>query len=161
MSGDDKDYSKQPLPWSAMFPESTSGYIDAFGQAHPGNQPDLGEAGPHASGAKIAKQTAAEERAYRQRLEQVARFMEAGRESIRAGGPGADWPGWRKRLNELHELAEAEQAERAATTAHGTAKPSETASTARPGTRAPLPQPERISDDLGRRLLARWRRRHG
>ncbi len=154
MSGDDRDYTKQPQPWSQMWPGS-DGWTDEWGVRHDGNAPDMGDAGPHPAGAKIAKQKAAEEAAYRRRLAEVAKMMETGRESVRQGGPGTDWPGWQKTLDRLHLQA---QDERAARTPRS---PSVTA----PGDRtdvlpsvSPHPAPSPVSDDVGRRLLARWRR---
>lgn len=154
MSGDDRDYSKQPLPWSGMYPESTAGYRDAFGEWHPGNAPDMGESAPLPAGSTIAKQTAAEEAKYRRRLDEVARFMAEGRESVRAGGPGADWEGWKRNLDKLHRLAQEEHGRtplsRVETNGAQRSAP-ERATT-------PLPQAEPVSDAIGRRLLARWRR---
>jgi hypothetical protein len=154
---DDKDYTKQPQPWSETFAGSGPGWTDDFGVFHAGNQPDMGDSGPHPAGAQIRKQKATEEAAYRKRLEQVARFMEQGRESVRNGGPGSDWPGWQERLDSLHEQALAEQAARA-TSRYAPPKPSETAPAAPTGMSAPLPPSEPISDAVGRSLLARWRR---
>jgi hypothetical protein len=135
-----------------MFSGPPNGWTDEWGVFHASNAPDMGDAGPHESGAKIVKQTTAQEKAYRKRLAEVAKIMDEGRDAYRRGEPGADWS---VRLDELRHQAQAEQAERATTAL----SPSQTAQDVRTPvlpTSTPLPP---VSDAVGRSLLARWRRR--
>ena len=136
MPTDKEDVSKQPEPWSTMWPEAAD-FIDEWGVRHDAKAPDMGEAGPHPAGAKITPQTAADAERYRKRLRKVAAEMEAGREAIRRGQPGDDFE---QRVNDLRELAEQDQREAAAEQAEARQEAPQSRQTAQDG-RTPVLAP--------------------